>query len=93
MKQRIISGIIITGYILIGFLAAGSEGVVKAAMFCLLPFFAIWFSDAMGDWTGTRIGAPSITNSSPGCVISFIGWLLLLAPIIAISISLLLIEK
>jgi hypothetical protein len=36
----------------------------------------------MGGWTGDRLGAPSITAESPGCIVHLLGWTLLLVPII-----------
>jgi hypothetical protein len=68
-------------YIVGGYFSGGLETAFHAALFCVLPFFAIWFSESMGNWTGSRLGRPSITNSSPGCMVQAVGWLLLFIPI------------
>jgi len=70
-------------YVIFAYLGGGYALALKVFAFCLLPIFCIWWSDAMGGWTGARLGAPSITAESPGCVVYFLGWTLLLVPIIA----------
>ena len=70
-------------YIVGGFLSGGIETALYALGFCLLPFFAIWFSQPMGEWKGNRLSAPSFTSSSPGCLINLLGWVILFAPFIA----------
>lgn len=48
----------------------------------------IWFSDAIGSYTGILI-APAVTQETPGCVIRAFGWLaqiLVLLAVIAFGI-------
>ena len=81
MKSRIISGIMAVGYLVVAFLADGMEGTLKCAAYLILPLACIWFSEAMGDYTGWNFGTrPAISEATPGCVIAFGGWLLLLLP-------------
>lgn len=82
MIQKILSGIIILLYIAGAYTAEGAGSALQVALFCLLPFFAIWFPNAMGNWTGTRFSGPSITSESPGCLVRLLGWVLLLLPLI-----------
>jgi len=81
--SRTLSIIVAAVYVIFAYLDGGSALALKVFGFCLLPMFCIWWSDAMGGWTGARLGAPSITAESPGCIVHFLGWILLLAPIIA----------
>ena len=46
-----------------------------------LPLACIWFGDEMGEWTGT-MRLHQITSSSPGNIVAFMGWILLLLPVI-----------
>ena len=73
-------------YVAAAWWAAGMETALKTLAFCVLPFFCIWFPDAVGGWTGTRLDAPSITAQSPGCLVRALGWVLLFAPLIAYAI-------
>jgi hypothetical protein len=59
------------------YVGGGYELALKAFIFCLLPMFCIWWPDAMGGWTGARLGEPSITAESPGCIVHLLGWILL----------------
>lgn len=65
-------------------------GTVKVAAWLLLPMACIWFSDAMGQYTGMFLpySRKSITAESPaGCVL-FLGWIILIIPLlIAITVS------
>jgi hypothetical protein len=44
------------------------------------------FPDYLGSATGYLGGGPPITKSSPGAVVAFLGWVLLLMPILVIPI-------
>ncbi|MCC6694547.1 MAG: hypothetical protein IT365_02850 [Candidatus Hydrogenedentes bacterium] len=84
MTNRILSGFIAVVYLVAAYLAGGGEATFKLALYLILPLACIWFSDAMGGYTGSSLGAqPSITESTPGCFVAFGGWLLLLLPLIA----------
>lgn len=83
MISRILSIIVVAMYVIFAYLGGGGVLALKVLTFCLLPIFCIWWSEAMGGWTGARFGAPSITEESPGCIVHLLGWILLLAPIIA----------
>ncbi len=79
--NRILSGLIAIGYIVFGCVAGGAEGGFLLAGFVILPLAAIWFSDAMGGYTGFS-GDIWITAPSPGLFVCIAGWILLLLPII-----------
>jgi hypothetical protein len=79
--NRLLSGLLAIGYIIFGFVAGGAEGGFILAGFVILPLAAIWFSDAMGGFTGIAVDI-GITAPSPGIFVCIAGWILLLMPII-----------
>jgi hypothetical protein len=81
MKSRVVSGIIAALYLVAAYLMISGEAACKVGIFLILPLACIWFSDAMGGFTG--VGAPSITTTTPGWAVAFGGWLLLLVPVVA----------
>jgi len=81
MLSKLLSAIIAIAYVGIAFFAGGSEAAVKCGIFLTLPLACIWFSEEMGSYTGVMRGQ-QMTSTSPGCVVAFMGWLLLLLPII-----------
>ena len=60
-------------------LGSGIPGTLRLGAFLLLPMACIWFSDAMGNLTGVRMGLarPTITSSTPGIAVAFGGWILM----------------
>jgi CDP-diglyceride synthetase len=82
MKSRIISGSIAAVYLVAAYLTGKGEAAFQVGLFLIFPLACIWFSDAMGGFTGLRIGGPSITSTTPGWVVAFGGWLLLLLPVV-----------
>ena len=60
MKSKAISGSIALAYLTIACFAGGGElaGLVAASL--VLPLACIWFSDALGEITGARIGHASV---------------------------------
>jgi len=58
----------------------GPEGILLGFLYVALPLTCIWFPDLMGSVTGSGFGSingPRITKESPGCIVSFAGWCLL----------------
>jgi hypothetical protein len=81
--NRIISALVAISYLVIAFMTRGGEGACKMALFLILPIFCIWFSDAMGGYTGfLPLGDYPITQKSPGILVSIMGWIVLLLPIV-----------
>ena len=81
MKGRVISGVIAVGYLVTAYLAGGWGLTWRVALFLNLPLACIWFSEAMGGYTGGT-GRGAITGTTPGCFVAFGGWLLLSLPVI-----------
>jgi hypothetical protein len=79
--NRIISGLVAVIYLTLAFAHGGMEPALKFGLFLILPLFCIWFSDAMGGYTGLTSYMISI-SSSLGVRVCILGWLLLLLPLI-----------
>lgn len=56
------------------FLGVDFPGIWRCFVFLIFPVACIWFSDAMGNWTGR-----SITHSTPGIAVALGGWILMFA--------------
>ena len=60
-------------------------GPVQAVLFLVGPLGAILFSDALGSFTGPA-GRGYINAPTPGCLVKFLGWLLLVLVTIAVIV-------
>jgi hypothetical protein len=81
-KNRILSALVAVTYIVGAFVTGGGEASCKVLLFVILPLACIWFSDAMGGYTGPTTSSMAITSPSPGVIVCILGWLVLLLPII-----------
>ncbi len=84
--NRILSGVLALGYIVFGSVAGGAEGAFIAVGFVIFPLVCIWFSEAMGGYTGIA-GDIGITAPSPGIFVCIAGWILLFLPIVIAMIE------
>jgi hypothetical protein len=80
-KNRILSALVAIIYIIAAFVTGGGEASCKVLLFVIMPLACIWFSDAMGGYTGLTTSMP-ITAPSPGLIVCILGWLVLLLPVI-----------
>ena len=90
--SRVVSLVIAAGYVGLFVFAPGDVStqrrigtVLTVAGYLLIPLLCIWFSDEMGNYTGTFPG-PAINKTTPGCLIKVAGWVLLLLPLILVLI-------
>ena len=79
--NRILSLLVAVFYIGTAYWLKGGEVASKALIFVLFPTAYIWFSDAVGGYTG-NMGRMPITQSSPGIFVRLLGWVVLLLPVI-----------
>jgi hypothetical protein len=89
--SRTLSGSIAAIYILLAGIGVGPEAAFKVVMFLILPLACIWFSDAMGGYTGSGSvflgGGMPITQPSPGIFVRIVGWIVLLLPVVILIIG------
>jgi hypothetical protein len=82
--NKILSALLAITYIVVAAVHSGAETAFKFAFFLVLPLGCIWFSDAMGGYTGLGLMKFSypITERSPGLLVCIMGWVVLLLPVI-----------
>ena len=85
-KSRLLSLMVTGVYILIAYMCR--EAVPTYMWYLLVPMgwglACIWFGDELGGIVGGTLGSAQITSTTPGEVVRFVGWLLLvLLPIAA----------
>jgi hypothetical protein len=92
-KDRVLSLLVVLLYLLVFYGWAVIHGIPadpKAArglafdlivvpFLLLLPLALIWFGDELGDYTGP-VPRGYVDQKTPGCVLKFFGWGLLLVP-------------
>ena len=81
---RLISLIIALLYLLIAFFSQGGVGFLKMLSFVMFALMLIWFGDEVGSYIGPTGGIGSIhtTQTSPGPVVRFMGWVILFLPLV-----------
>jgi hypothetical protein len=77
--NRALSGLLAVGYVVYAFTNFRFSGAVKFTAGLLLPLLCIWFSEAMGTYTGWLYRG--ITSSSPPVLVCVLGWIVLLVPL------------
>jgi len=83
LRSRRASGTIALVYLGGAILTREFEVIWKMAMFFVWPVACIWFSDAIGGYTGLlSLPRPPISRRSPGIFIALTGWILLLLPVV-----------
>ena len=89
---RFFSLVIAAGYLSVVLFMPGHRSipgrlgsVLAVAAYLLIPLLCIWFADEMGNYVGTLPG-PAINKPTPGCLVRFGGWVLLLLPVIVLLI-------
>ena len=78
--NRILSGLVAVAYVVLASVFGGGELAFKTGMMVILPLACIWFSEAMGGFTGIA-GTYAITQKSPAIFVCVLGWVLLLLPV------------
>ena len=73
-RNRILSALLAVVYITVAAVMGGAEVSCKMGLFLILPLACIWFSEAMGGYTGPTTSMP-ITAPSPGIMVCIgVGW-------------------
>jgi len=77
--NRLLSVLVAVIYIVFAAIQGGAEMAFKVVLFLILPLACIWFSDALGAYTGfLPLGDYPITQQSPGILVRNLGWVVLL---------------
>jgi hypothetical protein len=79
--NRLLSGLLALGYLCGAYFAWDAVTTLKVAGFLTLPLACIWYGDEMGSYVGV-IRGQAITAQTPGCLVRFGGWLLMLLPLV-----------
>lgn len=80
--MRIAAGIIALAYLLTAGLALDPAVAGRLAVFLVIPLGFIWFSEAIGDYTGAGFTRSPVTSASPAWMIAIGGWVVLLLPLV-----------
>ena len=83
--NRALSGLLAAVYIIGAFVGQGAEVGCKVILLVIFPLACIWFSEAMGGYTGPTTGI-AITAPSPGLIVRILGWVVLLLPLIFVIV-------
>jgi hypothetical protein len=81
--SRLLSTCICLVYVAGAYLYADIKTTIEVIMFCVLPMGCIWFPEALGDYIGFVGSGRFITEASPAGAVAFMGWVVLLLPVIA----------
>jgi len=85
--NRLLSVLVAVTYIVFAAIHGGAEMAFKVVVFLILPLACIWFSDAMGAYTGFfPLGDYPVTQQSPGILVCVVGWVVLLMPVVIVII-------
>ena len=80
LVNRTLSAAVAVVYLVLGYYGGGPILLVRVAMFLLLPMACIWFGEELGAFTGVMRGH-YVDAESPGCLVAFLGWVLLFFPL------------
>ena len=84
LRSRTLSGSVALIYLLAAGVSGKTDILMRVAIFLILPVSSIWFSDAIGGYTGVMsFPHAAITRKTPGFAIAVAGWILLLMPLLA----------
>lgn len=89
---KTLSVLVAVAYLVAAFTSATPGFGPRVFGFLILPIACIWFSEELGEYTGNW-GGQHIDQKSPGCMIAFLGWTILLLPIVAILFIELLVKR
>jgi len=82
---RVLSLTLVGFYVIIALASGRTDALYKMVPAVVFGLACIWNGDALGRMTGFRwFGSMNISTETPGGLIRFVGWLLLILPLIAI---------
>jgi len=78
--SRLLSRFLVLAYVTVAGVMAGPRSALAVFGAMLVPLACVWFPEAMGDYTGPPLGR-SLARPSPASFVWFLGWILLLLPV------------
>lgn len=84
--SKLLSLALSAAYLVAALTSKDVEVILSVLGFVLLSLAFIWFGDEIGDYTGWVELRP-ITARTPGGMIRFVGWILLLLPAVAFGVQ------
>jgi hypothetical protein len=85
--NRALSLLVYIMYLAAAYTHSGEAAAFKVAMGLLLPMACIWFSEPLGEYSGT-IRGQAMTSNTPAFLVCAGGWLVLVGvPVIAYFLS------
>jgi hypothetical protein len=78
--SRALSATIALAYLAAALARGDAVLAVRIVLFCVVPVACIWFPDVLGNYAGIF----SITTTSPASFVWFLGWVVLLLPVIVV---------
>lgn len=86
-RNRLLSALVALIYIILAAFFGGAESAFKIGGFTIMPLACIWFSEAMGGYTGSLPLSGSINQPTPGIIVCILGWFLLFLPVIILVLE------
>ena len=83
--SRVISALVAVAYTVTGYRAGGLSTGLDVFGCALFPVACIWFPDLLGSYVGW-LGRTNITRASPEVAVAFLGWVVLLLPVLLIPL-------
>jgi hypothetical protein len=83
---NVIAGCIALLYVVVTSVFAGPPTVLVVVLRMVVPLLCIWAPDVMSRYTGSAFYSVRITHASPPGIVSVLGWLLLLLPLVQVMI-------
>ncbi len=80
--SKLLSIVIALSYTMLAYWQEGQRDAALVFAMCVVPLLLIWFPTALGDHVGLGPSRMATTRTSPGVMDSFMGWVLLLLPVI-----------
>ena len=79
MTSRISSLAVAVVYLLVAYYSGGSWLMLKILGLLIVALACIWFGDSLGSLTGFSVlRMIDISEKTPGSLVSFVGWLILI---------------
>ena len=80
--SRVLSIAVVLAYTIVAYRNGGQRDAALVSALCAVPLLLIWFPTALGDHVGLGPSRMATTKESPGIMVSIMGWVLLLLPVV-----------